>query len=90
VSSILKLEGHRATTVETPEQLASMLKSARFDVVIAASSFAPAVELLVGSSPERPVVVTLDPSPKPGYLIDAIDRAVERHDQNIRKTQSRL
>ena len=31
---MLKHEGHRATTVETPDQLAAILASGRFDVVI--------------------------------------------------------
>ena len=86
----LKREGHRATIVETPEQLTAILKSGRFDVIVAATSVGSVVELLVGSAPDRPIVVTLDPRPKPGSLIEAIDRAVERHDQNIKKVQSRL
>ena len=63
VDSVLRQAGHRSTSVETPDQLSSALASGRFDVVLAASSDALAVERLVGSRPDAPVVLV--------YCLDA-------------------
>ena len=57
VDSLLKREGHRSTTVETPDQLSAILAGGRFDVVLAASSVAAAVEKLLGGAADAPVVV---------------------------------
>jgi hypothetical protein len=81
VESVLKHEGHRSTTVETPEQLSTILAGGRFDVVVAASSAAADVEKLLGQGPDRAVVVALDAAPKEGALLKAIDKAVEQHDK---------
>jgi hypothetical protein len=108
VDSVLKHEGHRSTTVETPEQLSAILASGRFDVVLVASGDAAAVEDLLGRGADAPVVVAfcvkeaarekpvsdkgascLKTPPKEGSLLEAIDKAVERHDQNARKGQTR-
>ncbi len=108
VESALKHEGHRATTVETPEQLSAILAGGRFDVVLVASGDAPAVEKLLGEGPDAPVVLAFcgksngkEPQeagktvscvkspPKERSLLEAIDKAVERHDQSARKTQTR-
>jgi hypothetical protein len=83
--AVLKQEGHRTTTVETPEQLSAVLAGGRFDVVLAAASTAPNVERLLGGDPARAVVVTLDGKTKPGALLSAIDRAVEQRDKTARK-----
>lgn len=107
VDSVLKHEGHRATTVEAPEQLSAIVASGRFDVVLVASADAESVERVLGTGPDAPVVVSLcvkalgvEPAsarataclktpPKEGALLEAIDRAVERHDQNVKKAQAR-
>jgi hypothetical protein len=106
VDSVLRREGHRATTVSTPDQLAATLASVKFDVVLAASGDAPAVERLLGGRPDAPVVLTfcvkgqqppvaegaacaLKAPPRERRLLDAIDKAVERHDQNVREAQVR-
>jgi hypothetical protein len=106
VDSVLKREGHRATRVETPELLSAILASGKFDVVLAASGDAPAVERLLGGRPDAPVVLTfcvkgqqppvaegaacaLKAPPRERRLLDAIDKAVERHDQNVREAQVR-
>jgi hypothetical protein len=109
VESVLKHEGHRSTTVETPEQLSAILAGGRFDVVLTAGADAAAVERLLAGSPDAPVVLTvclkasgqeskeagktiscaLKAPAKEGSLLEAIDRAVERHDQNARKAQTR-
>lgn len=103
VDSVLKQEGHRSTTVETPEQLSAILASGRFDVVLVASSDAAAVGQLIGSNPDAPVVLSVcgktkeaeksascavKTPPRAGSLLEAIDRAVERHDKSARKTQT--
>jgi hypothetical protein len=84
--SVLKQEGHRATFVETPDQLAAILAGGRFDVVLAAAGAAGGVEKLLGGSPDHAVLVTVDSRPKARSLLEAIDKAVEQHDRNIRKT----
>ena len=108
VESVLKHEGHRSTTVETPEQLSAILAGGRFDVVLVASGDATAVEELLGRGPDAPVVLAfclkagqekpaaeksskcaLKAPPKAGSLLEAIDKAVERHDQNARKALTR-
>jgi hypothetical protein len=109
VESVLKHEGHRSTTVETPEQLSAILAGGRFDVVLVDASDAAAVEKLFGADPSAPVVLAfcakptgqerstaakgsscdLNAPPRERSLLDAIDQAVERHDQNARKAQAR-
>ena len=108
LDTVLKHEGHRATTVETSDQLAAILASGRFDVVLAASGDAAAVEALLARSADAPVLVAfcvnapgqeqpasdksaacLKTPPKEGSLLEAIDKAVERRDQNARRAQTR-
>ena len=88
VESALKHEGHRSTTVQTFDQLSSILAGGRFDVVLAASSVAPNVERLLAGVPDAAVVLALDAPTKERSLLQAIDKAVERHDQNAKKTRS--
>jgi hypothetical protein len=100
---VLKRQGHRSTTAETLDQLSALLAGGRFDVVLAASSVAAAVEGLLGGRPDAPVVVAfcaktsnqdagkkapcaVKAPPKERSLLEAIDKAVERHDRNARKT----
>ena len=108
LDSVLKHEGHRSTTVEAPDQLAAILASGRFDVVLVASGDAAAVEKLLGRGADAPVVLAfcvkaagqeqpasekgascLKTPPKEHSLLEAIDKAVERRDQNVRKAQTR-
>ena len=88
VDSVLKHEGHRSTTVENMDQLSAILTGGRFDVIVAASSAVADVETLLGRGPDRAIVVALDASPKESSLLKAIDKAVEQHDQNARKTST--
>jgi hypothetical protein len=46
------------TTAVTPEQLSVVLASGWFDVVLAASSDATAVDRLLGGRPDAPIVLT--------------------------------
>lgn len=87
--AVLKQEGHRATFVETPEQLAAILAGGRFDVVLAPAGVAGSVEKLLGASPDHAVLVPIETRPKARSLLEAIDKAVEQRDRNIRKTPSR-
>jgi hypothetical protein len=87
--SVLKQEGHRATFVETPEQLAAILAGGRFDVVLAAAGVAASVEKLLGGNADHAVLVTIDPRPKARSLLEAIDKAVEQRDKNARRILSR-
>ncbi len=89
VESALKLEGHRSTTVQTYEQLSAILSGGRFDVVLASSSVSADVEKLLGAAPDAAVVLAVDASAKERSLLQAIDKAVERRDQNVKKAQTR-
>jgi hypothetical protein len=87
VDAVLKHEGHRSTTVETFDQLSAILSSGRFDVILAAGTVSAEVEKLLGSAPDRAVVLAIDTSPKEKTLLEAIDKAVERRDQNVKRSQ---
>ena len=102
--SVLKQQGHRLTTAESLEQLATLLTSGRFDVILAASSVVSAIEGLLGGKPDAPEVVAfcikgrpVEPEvpcavkapPKERSLLEAIDKAVERHDRSARNSQVR-
>jgi len=89
VQSMLKQQGHRSTTATTFEQLASIVKAGHFDVILAASSVASRIEQLFAGSSDAAVVVAFDSPPKASRVIEAIDRAVERRDDTIRRNRSR-
>ena len=71
VDTLLKREGHRSTTVETLDQLAAILAGGRFDVVLAASTVASAVEKLLGGSADAPVMVAFCIKPTEPVTADA-------------------
>jgi hypothetical protein len=89
VESVLKREGHRSTTAETLPQLSALLAGGRYDVVLAAGTVAAAVERLLAAGPDAPVVVAVKAPLKERPLLEAIDKAVERHDHNARRIQAR-
>ena len=89
VQAALKQGGHRATTVQTLEQLSAILQGGRFDVVLAGTTSAPAVQQLLGNAPDAAVVVGLDSSSRERSLLKAIDKAVEQRDRNLKKAHSR-
>lgn len=89
IESILKTEGHRSTAVQSFEQLAAILAGGRFDVVLAANSTAGTVERLVAGAPDGAIVIALDSKPKDGSILQAIDKAVEKRDKNLKKLQTR-
>jgi hypothetical protein len=85
LETALKREGHRLTLVETADQLATILTGGRFDVVLTSANVATTVERLVSGSRDAAVVVALDAQPRGRSLVEAIDRAVEKHDRNLKK-----
>ena len=88
VESLLKLEGHRATKVQTLDQLSTIVSSGRFDVILTADSTSDDVKKLVASSPDGAVVVGVDELVKNHTLLQAIDKAVLQRDQNLKKTRT--
>lgn len=106
VDKLLKREGHQATSVETLDQLASMLVGGRFDVVLVANTVASAVEKLLAGTSDAPVMVafcvkpgaapatdatapcSVKAPPKERSLLEAIDKAVLKHDRTARKAQA--
>ncbi len=103
VESVLKQQGHRLTTAETLEQLTALLTGGRFDVILAAGSVVTAIEGLLGGKLDAPAVVafcikgqpvgdvpcSVKAPPKEQSLLEAIDKAVERHDRSARNSQTR-
>ena len=87
VESLLKLEGHRATKVETLQELSTVVSSGRYDVILAATSDTASVQKLVQPSADAAIVLGLDDLMKNRSLIEAIDKAVSQHDQNVKKSQ---
>lgn len=86
---LLEHQGHHAITVSTFDQLSAILSQQRFDVILAATDAAAKIQQLFAGAPDAAVVVVFDATPKPATLLDAIDKAVERRDQDIRKNRAR-
>lgn len=84
IESMLKSEGHRYTTVQSFEQLSTMLSGARFDVVLTGAAGSATVQRLVSTAPDAAVVVALDTKPKEGAVLKAIDKAVQQRDKNLK------
>ena len=87
VESLLKLEGHRATKVQSLEELSAIVSSGRYDVILTANSDSANVQRLV-ASPDAATVLGIDDLVKNRSLLQAIDTAVSQRDQNLKKTRS--
>ena len=87
VESLLKLEGHRATKVQTLSELSAVVSSGRYDVILIANSDSANVQRLVKPSPDAAIVVAVDDLMKNRSLLQAIDTAVSQRDQNLKKTR---
>jgi len=87
VESLLKLEGHRATRVQSLEELSAIVSSGRYDVILTANSDSANVQRLV-ASPDAATVLGIDDLVKNRSLLQAIDTAVSQRDQNLKKTRS--
>ena len=86
VESLLKLEGHRATKVQTLDELSTIVSSGRYDVILTANSTSSDVQKLLPAAPGAAIVVGIDDLVKNHSLLQAIDKAVEQRDQNLKKT----
>jgi len=89
IESLLKLEGHRATKVQTLQELSTIVASGRYDVILTANSDSANVQRLVQVSPNAAVVVGVDDLVKNRSLLEAIDNAVLQRDNNLKKTATR-
>lgn len=90
VESLLKLEGHRATKVQTIQELSTIVATGRYDVILTADSDSANVQRLLQGSPDAAVVVAVDELVKNRTLLEAIDRAVLQRDHNLKKTAARF
>jgi hypothetical protein len=87
VESVLKLEGHRATRVQSLEELSAVVSSGRYDVILTATSDSANVQRLLQTSRDAATVLAVDDL-KSRSLLQAIDTAVSQRDQNLKKTRS--
>jgi hypothetical protein len=87
VESLLKLEGHRATRVQSLEELSAVVSSGRYDVILTATRDAVSVQRLLQTSRDAATVLPLDDL-KDRSLLQAIDTAVSQRDQTLKKTHS--
>ena len=87
VESLLKLEGHRATRVQSLEELSAVVSSGRYDVILTATSDSANVQRLLQTSRDAATVLAVDDL-KNRSLLQAIDTAVSQRDQNLKKTRS--
>ena len=90
VESLLKLDGHRATKVQTLQELSTIVASGRFDVILTANSESPHVQRLVQASPDAAIVLSVDELVKNRSLLQAIDKAVVERDNHLKKTATRF
>ena len=87
VESLLKLEGHRATRVQSLEELSAVVSSGRYDVILTATSDSANVQRLLQTSRDAATVLAVDDL-KSRSLLQAIDTAVSQRDQNLKKTRA--
>ena len=88
VESLLKLEGHRATRVQSLEELSAIVSSGRYDVILTATSDSANVQRLLQTSRDAATVLAIDDLVKNRSLLQAIDTAVSQRDQSLKKTRS--
>lgn len=88
VESLLKLEGHRATRVQSLDELSAILSSGRYDVILTATSDSANVQRLAQTSRDAATVLAVDDLVKDRSLLQAIDTAVSQRDQNLKKRTS--
>jgi DNA-binding NarL/FixJ family response regulator len=90
VESLLKLEGHRATKVDTLQELSAIVASGRYDVILTANSDSATVRRLVQASPDAAIVIAVDDLVKNRSFLEAIDQAVQQRDHNLKKIATRF
>jgi DNA-binding NarL/FixJ family response regulator len=89
VESLLKLEGHKATKVQTLDELSNVVTSGRYDVILTANSDSANVQRMLATGPDAAVVVGVDDLVKNKTLLQAIDKAVVQRDEKLKKTLAR-
>jgi hypothetical protein len=89
VESLLKLEGHKATKVQTLDELSNVVTSGRYDVILTANSDSANVQRLLATGPDAAIVVGVDDLVKNKTLLQAIDKAVVQRDEKLKKTRAR-
>jgi len=89
IESLLKLEGHRATKVQTVQELSTVLASGRYDVILTANSDSANVQRLIQVSADAAIVIAVDDLVKNRSILAAIDKAVLQRDQNLKKAAAR-
>ena len=89
VESLLRLEGHRATRVQTLQELSAVVSNGRYDVILTANSDSANVQRLVQVSADAAIVIAVDDLVKSRSILEAIDKAVLQRDQNLKKTATR-
>ena len=88
VESLLKLEGHRATKVQSLAELSAIVSSGRYDVILTATSDSANVRKLVQTSRDAATVLAVDGLVKDQSLLQAIDAAVSERDLNLKTSRS--
>jgi hypothetical protein len=88
IETLLKLEGHRVNTVQTRQDLSTIVTTGRFDVILTANGDSANVQALL-AAPDAPVVLGIDDMVKNLSLFETIDKAVVLRDQNLKKTVKR-
>jgi hypothetical protein len=88
VESLLKLEGHRATRVQSLTELSTVVSSGRYDVILTADDASADVQKRIATVPDAATVVGIDKLIKGHSLLQAIDQAVAQRDQNLKKATS--
>lgn len=88
VESLLKLEGHRATKVQTLKELSAVVSNGRYDVILTGNSDSVSVQKMVEGSRDAAIVVAVDDLVKGHSLLQAIDHAVSQRDQLLKKTRT--
>ena len=76
--STLTMAGHKASVVDAPEKLGQALKSRKYDLVVADSHDATAVQEAIASSSSSATIVpvTPEPSAKSSEVLAAVDDAM--------------
>jgi len=86
--SLLKMEHHHVTKVQTLQELSTIVTTGRFDVILTANGDSANVQARL-PAPDAPVVLGIDDLVKDHSLFETIDKAVLQRDQNLKKPVKR-
>jgi hypothetical protein len=85
--SLLKLDGHHVTKVQTLQELSTIVSTGRFDVILTPNGDSANVRALLQASPDASAVVGIDDLVKDH---SAIDKAVLQRDKNLKERDQNL